>query len=838
MKITLRALTQKVALVSSAFVLAVSTLTAAVPFILSSNVSAAPIVSDGGLVYSNITTEAELRAAITEGATTINLAASFTVDTQIHINRTLTLNGNGYTLTARSGWTGSGSNDTILAVVGGAPVLNNLTVDGANATGVQGIQVWNSTATLNAVTARNNSKAGIHINGGTVTLHDVTTSNNSRGNSVLGFASYGGILVTAGSVTITGMSTHTNENNHIRRDGGTVNDGNQQYTSSSIFGIYTRYTVKAAPAAPAFQAPTPAHNAVINTSPEVTVQWSKPTYADTFEYRINGGSPIATTTQSLTQNFANGTYTVEVRSVAKSGLVGNWSAARTFTLDVNSVPFATVDTPAVNGFASTKLAGSEDTLKIAGTFTDDEAVNYLQFELVKAGNLVTVGYLHYNNPGLNSDGTFVYNLPVPSGLTNGQYSLFFTGTDFENGVTARFERVFTIDNTAPTIYVKENGNDVPLTAAKGIYKNASFHLYDQYKVKKVVVNGVEKTLSPSTWSDLNNVKPGSFGGAEGSNTVVLYDLAGNTTSYSFVIDTIAPTTSITSNTVSGNAVNFSGTVSDVNLNYYYCYLTTNQTITVGGTTFNPGQEVGIRNSDCVTKWANGTTDFNGVLGGFNIAELPQGSYTINLVAYDRAGNNNAAAPATYTFDLDRTAPDAAITSVTTSQVSGTVGLDAVRVVVTVDGDDTEVTPENGVWSLALVPALTVGQHNITLTAYDASNNPGIATAVFEVFAPTTQDGEPEVDNGTIVINNNTAPVLPLAFSPVGAPDVQGAATENNVAEENNGQESPAEVLAAATTTADGKIWGLAWYWWLLILAGLATVIWGIIAAFRNRAEQN
>src|SRR5690606_19716433 len=96
-------------------------------------------------------------------------------------------------------------------------------------------------------------------------------------------------------------------------------------------------------------------------------------------------------------------------------------------------------------------------------------------------------------------------------------------------------------------------------------------------------------------------------------------------------------------------------------NYYYCYLTTNQTIVVNGTTYTNGQEVRLgvgstRNAACNTTWANGRTDITGELGGFNIAGVPTGSYTVNLVAYDKAGNNNASNPEKYTFDIDKTAP--------------------------------------------------------------------------------------------------------------------------------------------------------------------------------------
>jgi hypothetical protein len=63
------------------------------------------------------------------------------------------------------------------------------------------------------------------------------------------------------------------------------------------------------------------------------------------------------------------------------------------------------------------------------------------------------GYGSVYNPAAtyaNADGSYTFNLPVPTNLADGQYSLFYTGTDFNGGVTTRMERQFTIDNTAPT----------------------------------------------------------------------------------------------------------------------------------------------------------------------------------------------------------------------------------------------------------------------------------------------------------------------------------------------------------------------------------------------------
>ncbi|WP_460917206.1 carbohydrate-binding protein [Plantactinospora veratri] len=95
------------------------------------------------------------------------------------------------------------------------------------------------------------------------------------------------------------------------------------------------------------------------------------------------------------------------------------------------------------------------------------------------------------------------------------------------------------DTTAPTITVKpeSKGRD-------GIYRNVSFKLFDAGKVDRLTLNGVEKDLTDDTYSDLNGVEPGRFGGRAGSNELRVYDVAGNVTTLTFVLDVTGPTVTV------------------------------------------------------------------------------------------------------------------------------------------------------------------------------------------------------------------------------------------------------------------------------------------------------
>ena len=68
----------------------------------------------------------------------------------------------------------------------------------------------------------------------------------------------------------------------------------------------------------------------------------------------------------------------------------------------------------------------------------------------------------------------------------------------------------------------------------------SFKLFDQYKVDRLTLNGVEKDLTDNTWSDLNGVKPGAFGAVLGANELKVLDVAGNVTTVTFTLVEPAP----------------------------------------------------------------------------------------------------------------------------------------------------------------------------------------------------------------------------------------------------------------------------------------------------------
>lgn len=123
---------------------------------------------------------------------------------------------------------------------------------------------------------------------------------------------------------------------------------------------------------------------------------------------------------------------------------------------------------------------------------------------------------------------------IKVGVKHGVYGMNTIQTEDSAG---NLSDVFTfyLDNAPPTSTIK------PESIGSGTtFSSVSYKLYDAYKIDKVTINGVEKNLTDSTYSDLNNVKPGMFGAVQGTNTLIVYDVAGNTNTYNFTLDTVKP----------------------------------------------------------------------------------------------------------------------------------------------------------------------------------------------------------------------------------------------------------------------------------------------------------
>lgn len=144
------------------------------------------------------------------------------------------------------------------------------------------------------------------------------------------------------------------------------------------------------------------------------------------------------------------------------------------------------------------------------------------------------------------------------------------------------------------------------------YSQISFKLSDNYAIDYFVLNGVKYDRTDAKWSDANyqNIKKDL---KDGENTIILYDVAGNSTEYKFELDLVKPTITIKDTSESKNNIytNISFKLSDDHLIDKFV---------VNGKTFD------------VTDNMWGDANFDAIKGS-----LKEGTNTITL--YDVAGNS-------------------------------------------------------------------------------------------------------------------------------------------------------------------------------------------------------
>ncbi len=181
------------------------------------------------------------------GDTLFSLRATWQLTQRVNITKSLTIDGNGHTVSADfDNTSNSNSNNATLEFAADDITVENVTIDGANHAHLHGINTYKVTgAYISNVTLKNNTKNGLVVNGSEVTVNNITTTNNS----------WGGIDVDLGSgvsgpadLTVTGTSHHS-EVVAIKVDDTTkdvhVHGAGSQYTVNS-FGNTDVYTLNSA----------------------------------------------------------------------------------------------------------------------------------------------------------------------------------------------------------------------------------------------------------------------------------------------------------------------------------------------------------------------------------------------------------------------------------------------------------------------------------------------------------------------------------------------------------------------------------------------------------------
>lgn len=225
-------------------------------------------------------------------------------------------------------------------------------------------------------------------------------------------------------------------------------------------------------------------------------------------------------------------------------------------------------------------------------------------------------------------------------------------------------------------------------------------------------------------------------------------------------------------------------------------------------------------------------------------------------AVDQAGNKSAWSDiGKIITDVDAptvTVDPVASSEDTTPVITGTTSELGGDVTITVDGSDvaTVTSDASGNWSWAVTTPLAVGSHIVLATAVDAAGNASNSDLTtphgywkqFTIQAPavvqTTAVPTANVANNT---GTTTQPVVTNAVTTTDGTGVLGTedqAVNNSSVNTNDEDTNQVSAAGASDSKNDDGIWnllGLAWYWWLLIIAAIA-IVWGLLAARSRKRE--
>ena len=324
----------------------------------------------------------------------------------------------------------------------------------------------------------------------------------------------------------------------------------------------------------------------------------------------------------------------------------------------------------------------------------------------------------------------------------------------------------------------------------------------------------------------------------------------------FVIDKTAPTVMINDTTIVNKQLSFTifGTdnlsgIKKVGVNIY------NQS-----NTGNPLKKIGTQAEGLPAR----QLVYSGQVSNIDLSDLPDGVYTIRAAIRDYAENLTYA---TKQIVVDSTKPTVTITSASrnadgTYTISGT-GEQGAPVTVKVNGSSLEsIAPdEDGKWT-AKTAKLNDGLYEVVASSVNGLGNEGTSDvfkftattpAAPEVTAPVDGSTGSGLSEGGLTLLPSVASLATTISTPptrsfLGVPVDDLVA--NNETQQASIAESP-EILGArdvknnvaavsgpVTATESGwKLFGLAWYWWLVALAAIAS-IWWFIAAWRRRKSED
>lgn len=420
-----------------------------------------------------------------------------------------------------------------------------------------------------------------------------------------------------------------------------------------------------------------------------------------------------------------------------------------------------------------------------------------------------------------------------------------------NGVAGQWstEHTVTVDTVAPTAPTNVspangaivNGASVTQTWGASASSDVAHYVYESYHDAAGNNLRWHEQFNGTTLSKTaTNVADGSYWWR-----VKAVDAAGNESAWSplwkVTIDNKAPVVSL-SGAADGASYNtpvtITGLVTDVNPSHYF-----------------------------LTVWKNGVVvHISGISDqqnktSFSYTFANDAAYKLKFEARDLAQNKDDAVSVTeLSFTVDRTPITVSADSFTrvgnviTPEVvaSETPASQEWSFVSGPDQDGVEISDVH-----ALSPDFTVlqdGTYSFQLEVVDAAGN--VSTGIFSFTyttppAPRTDDGEGTTGGSEApaggaedgVVDGFTGPTFisqAAGTGVLGASTIneEGTAELNGTGAEDVRGDSTLKTLADAVdaNNTDGKALGLAWYWWLIIVAAVLGAVWWLVAGLRRREQ--
>ncbi len=428
------------------------------------------------------------------------------------------------------------------------------------------------------------------------------------------------------------------------------------------------------------------------------------------------------------QSDGTKTYRVHVNDSAGNLVV---SDSRTVTID-SSNPAVTARSTTYPGSQTSATNGQTVTLN--ATVTD--ATTGVQTVTVNAQDLGCSSTLALNKQGSSTSYTNTCQL---SSATSGTKSLTVTATDFASNSNTTTTLSVVVDATNPSLTLNSPANSLIQSSSSLTFNITATDSTGIQNVSLYIDNILNQTNTSGISGEYIFTKTIADGNHNWS--VLVYDTVGNSnqsTTRSFTIDTIAPSLSITSPSISANlsvsTISILGTASDTN----------SDTIIINNSIF--GSNVGS-----YTSW------------NFTNSTIAEGTYSVLITANDTAGNTQTA---TRTFTIDRTNPTVLSNSTTYpgSQTKAKAG-DTITLRATLTDStsgiqnatvnlgnvctaNTTLTLQSGslyTGSCTIKSSPTEGTNQLTVTVYDYAGNSNTTTTLsvsIDNTAPTITVSSP------------------------------------------------------------------------------------------------